>query len=111
MWHATCFNCEECKSHITLAKWAQLEGKNFCKPCFAKVFGARGKYDDVASGKFKGGTGAGAGGDAGEAPAAAAPAAAAAPPAAAAEAPAAAAAAEAAVEEAPSQPAAEEAAE
>jgi hypothetical protein len=61
VWHATCFNCEECKSHITLAKWAQLEGKNFCKPCFKKLFAARGKYDDLASGKFTGGAAAAGG--------------------------------------------------
>ena len=33
IWHASCFKCEECKSQITLEKWAQLEGKNFCKMC------------------------------------------------------------------------------
>jgi len=48
VFHATCFTCKECKSQITLAKWAQLEGENFCKPCFKKVFMLRGKYSDVA---------------------------------------------------------------
>ncbi len=51
------FNCEECKSHITLAKWAQLEGKNFCKPCFKKVFMLRGKYSDVGGDAPKAGDG------------------------------------------------------
>lgn len=46
-WHASCFKCKECKSNITLAKWAQLDGENFCKPCYKKVFMLRGKYSDV----------------------------------------------------------------
>ncbi len=25
-WHAACFTCKECKSQITLAKWAQVGG-------------------------------------------------------------------------------------
>ena len=37
IWHASCFKCEECKSQITLEKWAQLEGKNFCKMCAARA--------------------------------------------------------------------------
>jgi hypothetical protein len=40
----------ECKSNITLAGWAQLEGRNFCKVCFTKIFSLRGRYDDVKEG-------------------------------------------------------------
>ena len=61
-----------------MAKWAQLEGENFCKPCFKKVFMLRGKYSDVAgsakkAGEAEGGGGGGSGGAAAEVPAAQAP--------------------------------------
>jgi len=79
-WHASCFRCRECKECITLAKWAQLDGENFCKPCYKKVFMLRGKYSDVGGTApvFAGSTTtapAGGEGGAGESAAPAAPAA------------------------------------
>ena len=46
-WHRECFKCVNCKGQLSLSTWAQLEGKLFDKACFFKLFGARGKYDDV----------------------------------------------------------------
>ena len=81
-WHASCFKCKECKSNITLAKWVQLDGENFCKPCYKKVFMLRGEYSDVGGSAptFAGSTATATAGEGGAGESATTSAAAAAPP-------------------------------
>jgi ubiquitin-large subunit ribosomal protein L40e len=47
VWHRECFKCVNCKGQVSISNMAQIEGKVFDKACFFKLFGARGKYDDV----------------------------------------------------------------
>eukprot|EP00343_Euplotes_focardii_P009527 CAMPEP_0205826458 /NCGR_PEP_ID=MMETSP0206-20130828/28688_1 /ASSEMBLY_ACC=CAM_ASM_000279 /TAXON_ID=36767 /ORGANISM="Euplotes focardii, Strain TN1" /LENGTH=474 /DNA_ID=CAMNT_0053126395 /DNA_START=26 /DNA_END=1450 /DNA_ORIENTATION=+ len=46
VYHKACFKCKECKRHLTLSSIAQIKGTLYCKNCFARIFKARGKYDD-----------------------------------------------------------------
>ena len=46
VFHKACFRCEECKTILSLGKYASMEGRTFCKPCFKKLFFSKGNYSE-----------------------------------------------------------------
>jgi hypothetical protein len=43
-WHTTCFKCLECRSTLTMAAVAMINGQAYCKTCFKKIFLKEGRY-------------------------------------------------------------------
>eukprot|EP01111_Echinosteliopsis_oligospora_P009263 TRINITY_DN2687_c0_g2_i1.p1 TRINITY_DN2687_c0_g2~~TRINITY_DN2687_c0_g2_i1.p1 ORF type:complete len:121 (+),score=22.08 TRINITY_DN2687_c0_g2_i1:140-502(+) len=46
VFHKACFRCEECKTMLSLGKYASMSGRTFCKPCFKKMFLTKGNYSE-----------------------------------------------------------------
>eukprot|EP00730_Choanoeca_flexa_P019036 TRINITY_DN9282_c0_g3_i1.p3 TRINITY_DN9282_c0_g3~~TRINITY_DN9282_c0_g3_i1.p3 ORF type:complete len:142 (+),score=41.00 TRINITY_DN9282_c0_g3_i1:1810-2235(+) len=44
--HKQCFRCHECQRMLSLGGYAALEGHEFCKPCFKKLFKLKGNYSE-----------------------------------------------------------------
>jgi len=46
VFHKACFRCGECKTILSLGKYASMDNKTFCKPCFKKLFLSKGNYSE-----------------------------------------------------------------
>jgi len=46
VFHKACFRCQECKTILSLGKYASMDNKTFCKPCFKKMFLSKGNYSE-----------------------------------------------------------------
>jgi len=52
VFHKNCFKCSMCKAQLSLGKYASMDFKYFCKPCFKKTFFLKGNYSE-GFGKLK----------------------------------------------------------
>jgi len=46
VFHKACFRCGECNVILSLGKYASMNNKTYCKPCFKKNFLSKGNYSE-----------------------------------------------------------------